>query len=135
MSEILKELSSEIYVQEHRLRYQTEQTKRYNSSVSKFSYKFSNRFYGGSIADFVLDYNKFLWQNINQSHGGYCHKIQANVQGNFHESVSKYDKLVYYLYFQQNSKMSKVKKFLSSVLASAYKDPKKTGKSEENYLI
>ena len=79
-----------------------------------------------------MDYNRFLWKTIESSHGGYCHKIQANVKGNFHDSVSKYDKLVYYLYFQQHSQMSKVKRFLSSVLASAYKNPKKP---QENYLI
>lgn len=74
-----------------------------------------------TLADFVLDYNHFIWNSIKQSHGNVCPQIQANRRGNYHENVSSVDKYLYYLYFQK----SFVKKFIASVLSSAYRNPKK----------
>ncbi len=116
--DILADLSSEIYLKEHRVRYQAEQTLRLKSSVKCFKSFF---YRPSSVASFALDYNKYLWKTIYKSHGGLDPKIQINFQGNYPEKNSYVDKLVYYLYFQNSA----FKKYLASVLAAAYKNPLK----------
>lgn len=121
MVDILADLSSEIYLKEHRVRYQAEQTLRLKTSVNCFHSFF---YRPNSAAKFALDYNNFLWKSIKKSHGGLDPKIQINFQGNYPEKNSYADKFVYYLYFQN----SKFKKYLASVLAAAYKNPLKSSR-------
>lgn len=123
----MTELSSEIYLQEHRNRYQLEQSNRLVSSKKHFD----NYFYKNStctIGDFVLDYSKFLWNEISNSHGGYSNKIAYNLVGNYHSSISSVDKLIYHLYFQK----SYIKRVLGSLLKAAYRNPTKL---QQNSLV
>jgi hypothetical protein len=57
--DLLKDLSYEIYVKNHRLRYQEEQRHRYVAARAKFCtrlYFLRNR----SVEDFIEDYNAFI---------------------------------------------------------------------------
>lgn len=116
--DILADLSSEIYLKEHKIRYQAEQPLRLTSSIKCFKSYFYNP---STVNQFALDYNKHLWKSISKSHGGLDPKIQMNIQGNYPDRISYADKLVYYLYFQNG----KFKRYLASVLAAAYKNPLK----------
>lgn len=118
--ELLVELSTQIYLKEHRLRYQAEQNQRLSASFKKFNsklYTWRNR----TVEDFVLDYNAFLWSQINKSHLYLSPKIEANYRGNYYDSNkgSAIDSTIFYLYFRR----SKVQRFISRVLNSAYRNP------------
>lgn len=104
---------------EHRLRYQTEQRNRHLSAISKFT----SRLYSlkdKTLEEFIKDYNKFLWFEINKSHLFLSPKIEANYRRNYHDGeVSPVTSLVFYLYF----KTDKVKKFFGKLLLAAYRNP------------
>lgn len=117
-NDILNELSYNIHLKEHRLRYQQEQKQRYYNSVKCFNYYYALR--NKSLEEFVEDYNTFLWSEIKKSHYNLSPKIEANYRRNYHEGeVSPITSLVFYLYFKTN----KVQKFLSQLLISAYRNP------------
>ncbi len=104
---------------EHRLRYQTEQRNRHLSAISKFTSKLYS-FKDKTLEEFIKDYNKFLWFEINKSHLFLSPKIEANYRRNYHEGeVSPVTSLIFYLYF----KTDKVKKFFGKLLLAAYRNP------------
>ncbi len=117
--DIMSELSHNIFVAEHRNRYQSEQQNRNALALEKFNtnmYMLRNK----SLEEFVKDYNKFLWFEINKSHLWQSSKIEANYRRNFHEGeVSPVTSLIFYLYF----KTDKVKRFFAKLLLAAYRNP------------
>lgn len=119
LNTILEDLSFNIYLNEHRLRYQQEQKNRYYSSIKKFN----SKYYGlrnCSVEQFVTEYNKFLNFEIKKSHFFLNRKIEANYRRNYHEGeVSPVTSLVFYLYFKTN----KVQRFFAKLLAAAYRNP------------
>ena len=123
----MNDLSSEIYVSEHRNRYQSEQLERLSNSTNYFNRSLYS-LKTCTVADFIEDYNKFLWNSIKKSHFGISHKIQASVQGNYNSSNSRYDKLFYHLYFQGCN----YRKLIAKILSSAYIDPRKS--SRDKYI-
>jgi hypothetical protein len=124
--DIMSELSHNIFVSEHRLRYQSEQQSRNNAALKKFynnSYMLRNR----TLEEFVKDYNSFLWLEIDKSHMFQSPKIEANYRRNYHDGeVSPVTSIIFYLYF----KTDKVKRFMAQLLLSAYRNPY-TGKSSK----
>ena len=59
LDDLLKDLSYEIFLKKHRLRYQEEQKERYLNAVCKFNstwYLLKNR----TAEEFIEDYNSFL---------------------------------------------------------------------------
>ena len=119
MPEILSELSHNIFLSEHRLRYQSEQRNRHFVAVSKFTSRFYN-LKDKSLEEFIKDYNKFLWFEINRSHLFQSPKIEANYRRNYHDGeVSPVTSLIFFLYF----KTDKVKKFFGKLLLAAYRNP------------
>eukprot|EP00340_Litonotus_pictus_P006627 CAMPEP_0170529440 /NCGR_PEP_ID=MMETSP0209-20121228/23014_1 /TAXON_ID=665100 ORGANISM="Litonotus pictus, Strain P1" /NCGR_SAMPLE_ID=MMETSP0209 /ASSEMBLY_ACC=CAM_ASM_000301 /LENGTH=242 /DNA_ID=CAMNT_0010821411 /DNA_START=18 /DNA_END=746 /DNA_ORIENTATION=+ len=121
LGDILAECASDIYLSEHRVRYQAEQTLRLKESQKCFNstlYRLRRK----SAAQFVLDYNNFLWNQIDKSHGNIDHKIPYNRIGHYTTETSHVDKFIFGMYFQT---CSKLKKTIGQVLASAYKNPKK----------
>jgi hypothetical protein len=116
---ILEDLSFNLYVSEHRLRYQQEQKNRYYASVKKFTSKYYS-YRNCSIEQFITEYNKFLNYEIKKSHFFLNNKIEANYRRNYHEGeVSPVTSLVFYLYF----KTDKTKRFFAKLLAAAYRNP------------
>lgn len=117
--EIINSLSYNVFLQEHRLRYQQEQRIRHVAAYKKFnsnSYLWQNR----SIDQFIKDYNCFLWCEIKKSHFNMSPKIESNYRRNYHEGeVSPVTSLIFYLYF----KTDKVKRFFSKLLLAAYRNP------------
>jgi hypothetical protein len=119
LNDILSDLAYNIYLKEHRLRYQSEQKQRFDNSLNQFNgYVYQNR--GISFEKFIADYNDFLWKSISKSHSGLSPKIASNYQRNFHDGeVSPVTSLVFFLYFKTNS----WSKSLSRVLVSAFRNP------------
>jgi hypothetical protein len=121
MKELLQDLAYNIYVKEHKLKYQNEQFQRYKASLCCFSgpsyyYKHRHR----SLDDFISDYNKFLNHQIKRSHNNLAPKIEASYRRDYHEGeVSPVTSLIFYLYF----KTDKVKRFASQILLAAYRNP------------
>jgi hypothetical protein len=75
---------------------------------------------GKNMEEFVQDYNKFLWCEINKSHLYLSPKIEANYRRNYHEGeVSQVTSAIFFLYF----KTDKIKRFLSKLLLAAHRDP------------
>lgn len=109
---MLKELSVNIFVTEHRYRYQKEQADRLAKSLKKFT-KFS-----GSLDEFCVKYNEFLQHEISASHNHLSPKIEDNYRRNYYQGeTSKVTPLVFYLYY----KTSAIKKLISRMLISAYR--------------
>ena len=72
------------------------------------------------MEQFIIDYNDFIWKEINGSHLGMSPKIENNYRRNYHDGeVSPITSMVFFLYF----KTSKLPRFLSRVLASSYRNP------------
>jgi len=119
MTVILKDLAYNIYLKEHRLRYQTEQRLRFEESEKKFkSFFYLNR--GKTWEQFIIDYNHFLWKEISKSHLGMSPKIENNYRRNYHDGeVSPITSIVFYLYFKTNC----WSRFISQVLVSSYRNP------------
>ncbi len=119
LCDILSELSFNVYIKEHRNRYQEEQKIRFYNSNKKFnssSYYWKNK----SVESFVNDYNEFIWHEIKKSHLFLSPKIEANYRRNYHDGeVSQVTSAIFYLYF----KTDKVKRFFSKLLMSAYRNP------------
>ena len=108
---MLKELSLNVYVTEHRLRYQQEQQSRFFKSLCAFK-RFS-----GNLEDFCFKYNAFLQKEIAASHNYLSPKIEENYRRNYYQGeTSKVTPLVFYLYF----KTSNVKRFFGKILQSAH---------------
>ncbi len=73
-----------------------------------------------TLEEFIKDYNKFLWSEINRSNLNLSPKIEANYRRNYHDGeVSPVTSLVFYLYFRTD----KVKRFFSELLLAAYRNP------------
>jgi len=108
-----------VYLPEHRLRYQSEQQNRHVAARCKFlcrSYLYRNK----SLEEFVKDYNKFLWYEINKSHLFQSPKIEANYRRNYHDGeISEVTSAIFYLYF----KTDKVKRFFAKLLLAAFRNP------------
>jgi hypothetical protein len=115
MNSILTDLAFNIYVKEHRLRYQQEQKDRYYKSLKTFNYMFWNK----SVEDFVKDYNTFIQSEIKRSHQYLSPKIEANYRRNYHEDASSVTSTIFYLYFKTDA----VKKFFAKLLYRAYRNP------------
>lgn len=119
LNQILSELSYNVYIKEHRLRYQEEQRNRHYLAVKKFN----NILYlwkRPSVEQFIKDYNTFIWYEIKKSHNFMSPKIEANYRRNYHDGeVSPITSLVFYLYF----KTDKVKRFFSKLLVASYRNP------------
>ncbi len=119
LNEIINELSYNIYLKEHRQRYQQEQKLRHLAAHKKFTssmYTFRNV----TLEQFVKDYNNFLWQEINKSNMYLSPKIEENYRRNYHDGeVSPVTSLIFYLYFNTD----KFKKFLARLLLAAYRNP------------
>ena len=118
LDDILSNLSTNIFLKEHRYRYQIEQTNRYKASLcfSKKGYLLCSKNY----EDFIEDYNQFLWKQIKCSHLYMSPKIDDNYSRTLYDGEnSKYTSLVYYLYF----KTSNISRFISRVLSSSYRNP------------
>lgn len=108
---MLKELSLNIYVSEHRLRYQQEQKNRYFKSISYF------KGFNGNLDEFCVKYNEFLQKDISASHNHLSPKIEDNYRRNYYQGdTSKVTPLIFYLYY----KTCNVKKFLGKLLQSAH---------------
>ncbi len=121
INDCLAELSTKVFLSEHKKRYQIEQPYRHQQAIKKFNTKYYS-FKTCSIEKFILDYNDFLWKSIKKSHGGINHKIPYSVYGNYDTSPA-IDAQIFSLYFQN----SQLKKFVAKVLAAAYRDPKSSG--------
>jgi hypothetical protein len=108
---MLKELSLNIYVTEHRLRYQQEQQNRYFKSLSHF------KRFRGTLDEFCVKYNEFLQKEISASHNGLSPKIEANYRRNYYQGdTSKVTPLIFYLYY----KTCNAKKLFANMLLSAH---------------
>jgi len=119
LNEILSDLSYNIFLKEHRLRYQPEQKIRHVNAFRKFNSKMYT-FRNPTLDQFVKDYNKFLWFEINKSNLFISPKIEANYRRNYHEGeVSPITSIIFYLYF----KTDKVKRFFSKLLLATYRNP------------
>ena len=119
LPDILSELSHNVFLSEHRLRYQSEQRNRHFAAIAKFSSKFYS-LNNKTLEEFIKDYNKFLWFEIKKSHLFQSPKIEANYRRNYHEGeVSPVTSLIFYLYF----KTDKVKNFFGKLLLAAYRNP------------
>jgi hypothetical protein len=119
LPDILSDLSHNIFVSEHRLRYQSEQQIRHREALKKFNrshYLWRNK----TLDQFVKDYNSFICFEIDKSHMFQSPKIEANYRRNYHDGeVSPVTSLIFYLYF----KTDKVKRFIAKLLLSAYRNP------------
>ena len=114
LNSILKELSVNVYLSEHRLRYQQEQHDRFFKSLKAFK-RFS-----GNLVEFCYEYNKFLQNEISLSHNHLCPKIEDNYRRNYYQGdVSKVTPLIFYLYFKTDG----LRKFMSKLLQSAHRTP------------
>jgi len=108
---LLKELSLNIYVTEHRLRYQQEQQIRFFKSLCHFK-RFS-----GSLDDFCVKYNEFLQKEISASHNHLSPKIEDNYRRNYYQGdTSKVTPLIFYLYY----KTCNIKRFFGKLLQSSH---------------
>jgi len=108
---MLKELSLNIYISEHRLRYQQEQQNRYFKSLCYFK-RFS-----GNLDEFCVKYNEFLQKEISASHNYLSPKIEENYRRNYYQGeTSKVTPLIFYLYY----KTCNIKKFFGKLLTSAH---------------
>jgi hypothetical protein len=116
MTSILTDLAFNIYVKEHRQRYQLEQKDRYYKSLKTFNYAFYST---KSVEDFIKDYNTFINSEIKRSHFNLSPKIEANYRRNYHEDASAVTSTIFYLYF----KTDRVKQFFAKVLYAAYRNP------------
>lgn len=118
LPDILHELSTNIYLSEHKLRYQIEQSDRLTHSLATFN-NLRYRLFTRNVADFVVKYNNYLQNSIKSSHGGINHKIPYNVLGNYNEETIPADGLILSLKHDE----CKAKRFVGEVLESAYKSP------------
>lgn len=119
LNNILTDLAYNIFLKEHRLRYQTEQKVRFEHSLKQFtSFSYLNR--GKTVEQFIVDYNDFLWKNISSSHLGLSPKIENNYRRNYHDGeVSPVTSLIFFLYFKTGS----WSRYLARVLAASYRNP------------
>ena len=119
LCDILSDLSFNVYIKEHRYRYQEEQKIRFYNANKKFNcptYYWKNK----SVESFVNEYNQFIWHEIKKSHLFLSPKIEANYRRNYHDGeISRVTSAVFFLYF----KTDKVKRFFSKLLMSAYRNP------------
>ncbi len=114
LNSLLRELAVNIFVSEHRLRYQQEQHNRYLDSVKYFK-RFS-----GDLDSFCVKYNEYLQKQIAASHNGLCPKIEENYRRNYYQGeTSKVTALTFYLYYKTCS----IKKFFGKLLESAHTKP------------
>jgi hypothetical protein len=114
MTSILKDLSLNIYLKEHRLRYQQEQSQRYFNSLRYFK-----SFYG-NINDLSIAYNEFLNNEIEKSFNYNAPKIEDNYRRNYYQGeTSKTTALTFYLYY----KTCGLTRMFSKVLRSAHTKP------------
>lgn len=116
----MNKLASEIYLKEHSKSYTNEQPERLKATHKYFnSFLFTIKY--PTVYTFVKDYNNFLWKSINKSNNGCEQKIKANLVKGSTENCEQVDGFIQSLNYQNCDK----KKFLASVLAAAYKNPKK----------
>lgn len=114
MSSILKDLSLNIYLKEHRLRYQQEQSQRYHNSLIQA------RSYSGTVREFCVFYNEFLNQEIEKSFNYNAPKIEDNYRRNYYQGeTSKSTALTFFLYY----KACGLTRMISDVLRSAHTKP------------
>lgn len=119
LNDLLSQLSFNIYVSEHRLRYQQEQKNRFYGSYNKFQTSVY-LWRGRTIENFIYDYNKFIQHEIKKSHQYLSPKIEANYRRNYHDGETfPVTSLIFYLYF----KTDKVKRFFAKLLTAAYRNP------------
>jgi len=114
MTSILKDLSLNIYLKEHRLRYQQEQSQRFFSSVQHF------KNFNGNIDDLSYLYNAFLNEEIGKSFNYNAPKIEDNYRRNYYQGeTSKSTALTFFLYY----KACGLTRMFSRVLRSAHTKP------------
>ena len=114
MKSILKDLSLNIYLKEHRLRYQQEQQQRYYNSIQHFQY------FNGNVNNFCHDYNEFLNKEIERSFNFNAPKIEDNYRRNYYQGeTSKSTALTFFLYY----KSCGLTRMISKVLRSAHTKP------------
>lgn len=107
-------------MKEHSTSYSVEQPERLKATHKYFnSVLFSMKF--PTVLTFVKDYNNMLWKSIKKSNNGCEQKIKANLLNGSLEDSGQVDGFIQSLNYQNCDK----KKFLASVLAAAYKNPKK----------
>lgn len=115
LSDCISELSTKIFLTEHKNRYQIEQPQRHQAGLKKFeSYLYTLK--TSSIEQFILDYNNFLLKSIKKSHGGINYKIPLNLNIDADYSSSPLDGRIFHLYYQD----CKIKKYVANVLAAAH---------------
>jgi hypothetical protein len=103
-----------IYLREHRLRYQQEQNQRYFASLKEFNK------YEGSVYELCYDYNEFLNHQIEKSFNFNAPKIEDNYRRNYYQGeTSKSTALTFWFYFKTCGLM----KMFGNVLRSAHTKP------------
>ena len=123
LNSTLYDLSSEIYVSEHKFRYKTEQKNRYNKSIEKFSLKNVKNM---TIEEFIIEYNKFIEEEVKASHNGVSPKIEANFRRNYHEGdIAPVNGLIFHLHFKNDGVKNLFAKLLHAAHRSPYSDTQK----------
>lgn len=114
MTSILKDLSLNIYLKEHRLRYQQEQSQRFYNSLNHFTS------FSGNITQFCDEYNYFLNCEIYDSFNQNAPKIENNYRLNYYQGeTSRTTALTFFLYY----KACGLTRIFARVLRSAHTKP------------
>ena len=114
MTSILKDLSLNVYLKEHRLRYQQEQSQRFFNSVKYF------KNFNGNVNEFCYQYNDFINEEIEKSFNYNAPKIEANYRRNYYQGeTSKSTALTFFFYY----KACCWSRMISKVLRSAHTKP------------
>jgi uncharacterized membrane-anchored protein YjiN (DUF445 family) len=117
LNSTLYDLSTGIFLSEHKYRYKTEQKNRYNKSINKFTLKAYKNY---TVEEFIIEYNRFLESEITASHNNVSPKIEANFRRNYHEGeISPVTGLIFHLHFNND----RIKNFFAKLLQSAYRNP------------
>lgn len=96
--ELLKFLAGNIYLKDHRMRYQTEQFDRFVTTNHLLGPRYQNK----TLREFAYEYARIIDAIVDSSHNYRCPKIDANYDDFQQKTVMPVNATVFYYFFSSN---------------------------------